>query len=169
VSRELSDARGFGERPTVQEEMAAEGLGREEWEVGLREAQSASYRDLLMAAGVERGADSGDLSLEPVDELDGIAPWMRQSRRSETGGADLDLAFPVFGVDDPDVGRCDGDVVDVSAAGGHAAVVQGDDAVGVGSYRQRVSDGALAKRALAQRGFMLRGALEGEKQSADAG
>jgi hypothetical protein len=163
VSRELLDARRrqgtvgvqpLGERPAVQKELAAEGLGPQEWEVGLREAQSPSNRDLLIA--VERGADSGDLSLEPVDELGAVTAADEQPRLPEPGGADLDLALPVFGVDDSDAGRCDGEVVDVSAAGGHAAVVQRDDAVGVGSDRQRVSDRAFGNRALVEGGFMLR-------------
>ena len=178
VSRELLDARRrkgtvgvepLGERPTVKKEMAAEGLGPQEREVGLREAESASNRDPIMAALIEHVADSGDLSLEPVDELGGIAPPDQEPRRPEPGGADLDLALPVFGVDDPDAGRCDGEVVDISAATRHAAVVPRDDAVRVGSNHQRVSDRPFGKRTLVEGGFMLRRVLEGEKQSADAG
>lgn len=103
--------------------MAAEGLGSEEWEVGLCEAESALNRDLVMAAAVERGTDSGDLALEPVDGLGSVAAADEQPGFSEPGGPDVDLALPVFGVDDPDAGRCDGEVVDVSAAGGHAATL----------------------------------------------
>lgn len=95
--------------------MAAEGVGPPKWEVGLREAQSASNSDVVVAEIVERGADGGNLSLEPVDELRAIAAADEQPRLSHPGGADLDLARPAFGVDDPDASRCDREVIDVSA------------------------------------------------------
>ena len=79
------------------------------------------------------------------------------------------LALPVFGIDDPDAGRCDGEVVDVSAAGGHAAVVQRDDPIGVGAHRHRVSDCRFGNGAMVEGRFMLRCAPEGDKQPADAG
>jgi hypothetical protein len=45
-------------------------------------------RDLLIAATVK--ADSGDLSLEPVDELGALTASDEQPGLPEQGGADLD-------------------------------------------------------------------------------
>jgi hypothetical protein len=57
-------------------------LGSQEWEVGLCEAESSLNLDLVMAAAVERGADSRDLSLEPVDEHGAVAATDEQPRFS---------------------------------------------------------------------------------------
>lgn len=158
----------MGQGSTVQKQVAAERLGPQEREVGLGEAEDTPNYDLLMAAEVERGADCGDLALEPVDQPAAGPAADEQVRSSEPGGPDLDLALSVFGVDDPHAGRRDGEVVDIPVTAGHAAVMQRDDPAGLGASRQRLSDRLFGKRSLEKGGFMLRGVAEGEKQAAQA-
>ena len=60
-------------------------------------------------------------------------------------------------------------VIDVTAPRWHAAVMQRHDQIGVGAYRERVSDCSFGSGTLVKGGFMLRRTLDGEKQPADTG
>ena len=120
----------------------------------------------MVAATIQRRARTAAIwRSSPVDEA-GRTRGRRSGGRPNSR-VDLDLALPVFGVDDPHAGRRDRDVVDVAAAARHPAIVQRDDSVGVGASRERVGDGPFRERALLKRRFMLRGATESEDQAPD--
>lgn len=132
-------------------------------------AQRGVDGDRLILPAIERGADGGDLPLETVDEPGAVASADEQARSPEPGAVDLDLAHPVFRVDDPPSARCDRDVVDVTATAGHTAVVQGDDAVGVGALGERAGHRSLSGRALGKDRFVPGRTAQGEERNADAG
>ena len=96
--------------------------------VGVDEAEDAGDRNVV----TDDGADEVDLLEDAVDELGAIATTDEQLLRAGTEKTALDLerrtTAVALGVDDVDAGRRDGDVVDVRAGAGDAAVVEDADA-----------------------------------------
>jgi hypothetical protein len=138
----------------VDDDSADLDLAEQRESVDVWEAERASDVDLLSNVQVgEGGVDVGDLLLDAGDQL-GLVAAVDAEDRSSLGE---DPAVPVtpdpsavgLGVDDGDVCRSDGDVVDVRLAlPGDAAVVEQPDARPVEQLFQAGADSDFAVGAL---------------------
>jgi hypothetical protein len=63
----------FSERFAVEQEVAADLQGSDEWQIGVGEAQDAVDGLVRVGGAEERGSDRGDLALETVDQLGLVA------------------------------------------------------------------------------------------------
>jgi hypothetical protein len=120
-----------------------------------------------MPSSTERVPDGRDLPVEAVYELGAVAARDSQFGRPEQRPVDLDLSRVRLGVNHKHTRGCDRDVIDVSAAPGHAAIVKNDRGALSGSPIERFADRNLAKFARSERGLVRRCVLEPKQESAD--
>jgi len=111
------------EPPGIQERVALEGQLPEQRQLGIDEAEGAAHR--YVASNVRQpGFNPGNLLGEPVDQLGLVTSGDGELRPAEERPADGDLARVVLGVNHPDPGRRDRDVVNVGGTVRDSAIVQ---------------------------------------------
>ena len=115
---------------------------------------------------LHRGPDEPDLTGERGDQFCLVAAVDHEPGFAEQRPFDRGLALVALGVDHPDSGRGDDDVIDVRARIRDASVMQHDDVI-VEVLRQEFCDVLLAGGASGP-GFLVLGfVLQGEQQAAD--